>query len=64
MFFSSFGGPIYIPKVYDGRNKTFFFLAYGLNYDHEQNPVVTSTPDALMLAGNFNFPGVKPYPIL
>lgn len=24
----SFGGPIYIPKVYDGRNKTFFYTAY------------------------------------
>jgi len=24
----SFGGPIYIPKVFDGRNKAFFFFAY------------------------------------
>jgi len=63
MFFGSLGGPVYIPKVYDGRNKTFFFLSYGLNYDHEQNPVVTSTPDAGMLAGNFNFPGVASLPI-
>lgn len=23
----SFGGPVYIPKVYDGRNKTFFFVS-------------------------------------
>ncbi len=22
------GGPVYIPKVYDGRNKTFFFASY------------------------------------
>ena len=22
------GGPVYIPKVYDGRNKTFFFVNY------------------------------------
>jgi hypothetical protein len=57
-FFSSLGGPVYIPKVYDGRNKTFFFLAYGLNYDHEQNPVFASTPDAGMLSGNFNFGGL------
>ena len=27
-FGGSVGGPIYIPKVYDGRNKTFFFAAY------------------------------------
>jgi len=24
----SFGGPVYIPKVYDGRNKTFFYTVY------------------------------------
>ncbi|HWQ52048.1 MAG TPA: TonB-dependent receptor [Bryobacteraceae bacterium] len=27
-FGASLGGPVYIPKVYDGRNKTFFFFAY------------------------------------
>jgi hypothetical protein len=24
----NFGGPVYIPKLYDGRNKTFFFVNY------------------------------------
>jgi len=24
----NFGGPVYIPHVYDGRNKTFFFVSY------------------------------------
>jgi hypothetical protein len=24
----NFGGPVYIPKIYDGRNKTFFFVNY------------------------------------
>jgi hypothetical protein len=24
----SFGGPVYIPKVYDGRNKTFFYTTF------------------------------------
>src|SRR5262245_26390412 len=24
----SAGGPVYIPKIYDGRNKTFFFFSY------------------------------------
>src|SRR2546429_6866226 len=22
------GGPVYLPKVYDGRDKTFFFVSY------------------------------------
>ncbi len=26
------GGPVYIPKVYDGRNKTFLFFSQGLYY--------------------------------
>jgi hypothetical protein len=26
----SFGGPVYIPKVYDGHNKTFFYATYEL----------------------------------
>jgi hypothetical protein len=27
-FGANFGGPVYIPKLYDGRNKTFFFVDY------------------------------------
>lgn len=27
-FGASFGGPVYVPKLYDGRNKTFFFFVY------------------------------------
>jgi hypothetical protein len=27
-FAGSFGGPVYIPKVYDGRDKTFFYVTY------------------------------------
>lgn len=29
MFAITNGGPVYIPKVYDGRNKTFYFFSYG-----------------------------------
>jgi hypothetical protein len=57
-FFATLGGPVVFPKLYNGRNKTFFFLAYSLNYDHEQNPAIASTPDAAMLAGNFSFGGI------
>ena len=27
-FGGNFSGPVWIPKVYDGRNKTFFFVDY------------------------------------
>lgn len=49
------GGPIYIPKVYDGRNRTFFFFTY----DKDSRPVSLNTaigetvPTALMRTGNF-----------
>jgi hypothetical protein len=56
------GGPVVIPKIYNGRNKTFFFLAYRLDYDHEANVSTTTTPDQAMLNGNFSFGGLG-YPI-
>src|ERR1700732_2115667 len=32
-FGASFGGPVWIPKLYNGKNKTFFFVAYqGFRY--------------------------------
>jgi hypothetical protein len=61
-FDTALSGPIVIPKVYDGRNKTFFLLAYRLDYDHEANVSTTSTPDQGMLTGNFAFGGLG-YPI-
>ena len=61
-FDATLGGPIVIPKVYDGRNKTFFFFGYRFDYDHESNSSTTSTVDQGMLAGNFAFGGLG-YPI-
>ncbi|MGD0500713.1 MAG: TonB-dependent receptor [Bryobacteraceae bacterium] len=42
------GGPVYIPKVYDGRNKTFWFVGYtGLLHDQvkTQNFTVPTVPE-------------------
>ena len=61
-FDADLGGPVYIPKVYDGRNKTFFFLGFRFDYDHEANSSTTSTVDQGMLGGNFSFGGLG-YPI-
>jgi hypothetical protein len=52
------GGPVYIPKVYNGKNKTFFEVAGSYHIDHQSNASSYSTPTADELAGNFNFPGV------
>jgi hypothetical protein len=53
---ATFGGPIYIPKVYDGRNRTFFFFTY----DKDVRPVSLNAatgetlPTTLMRTGNFS----------
>ena len=55
------GGPIYIPKVYDGRNKTFFLANYegwrirnGLNQDN------FNAPNPAQLTGDFSSSGLTP----
>lgn len=52
----SIGGPVYIPKVYDGRNKTFFFASIEFERFGPPNRVTfnTSVPIAPWRAGNFS----------
>jgi len=56
-------GPVYLPKVYDGRNKTFFFFGYQRLHEKKVAQVSAATPTPEMKAGNFNFPGVVANPI-
>lgn len=49
------GGPVYIPKVYDGRNKTFFYFSD----DNDLRPVspaatTNTVPTTLETQGNFS----------
>lgn len=49
------GGPVWIPKIYNGRNKTFFYFSN----DNDLRPVtpasiLNTVPTALMLQGNFS----------
>jgi carboxypeptidase family protein/TonB-dependent receptor-like protein len=47
-------GPFVLPKLYDGRNKTFFMGAYeGIRSESLSTPIV-SVPTALMRQGNFS----------
>jgi hypothetical protein len=48
------GGPAYVPKIYDGRDKTFWFFTYtkDLRPASISFPVLT-VPSALMKQGNF-----------
>ena len=48
------GGPVVIPHVYNGRNKTFFFGSLGLFYSRQGAAGLLATvPTQAMLSGNF-----------
>src|SRR5260370_10575828 len=53
----TFGGPVYIPKVINGRNKLFFFFNFGWNNELRIGPNgsgITTVPTAANLAGDFS----------
>ncbi len=48
------GGPILIPKIYNGKNKSFFFGSLEEFYENAKvNPANTTVPTAAYRAGNF-----------
>ena len=50
----SLGGPVYIPKLYHGRNKTFFFVDYeGLRQDSATS-LLTTVPTLAERGGDFS----------
>ncbi len=53
-FGASGGGPAYIPKVYDGRNRTFVFHAYEAYRSLSRNNLNVSVPTPAMRQGDFS----------
>ncbi len=53
-FGGTLGGPIRIPKIYDGRNKTFFFFNYEEFLESSQYSFTDTVPTAAYLSGNFS----------
>ena len=51
-------GPLYIPKVYDGRNKTFFMFGYQKYIEKQAKQLQFTVPTPEMLAGDFTFGGI------
>ncbi len=51
---ASFGGKVWIPKLYDGKNRTFFYLGVEHYDDTQSSSSVFATPTALERAGNFS----------
>ena len=50
-------GPVYIPKLYNGKNRTFFVFAVERLIEKQAKQQAYTVPDASMLAGNFSFAG-------
>jgi hypothetical protein len=58
---ASFGGKVFIPKVYDGRNKTFFYLGLEHYDDTQSSSSVFAAPTALEKGGDFSKSSVTIY---
>jgi hypothetical protein len=51
----TFGGPVWIPKVYNGKEKTFFFISFDDTHNQDPRPGGTrSVPTQLERNGDFS----------
>lgn len=49
------GGPAYIPKLYNGKNRSYFFIAYeGYRYPHTLAATQNTVPTTAMRGGDFS----------
>ncbi len=55
-------GPVYLPKLYNGRNRTFFLFGYIRKHAKEDQPAFSTVPTLEQLGGDFSFNGLG-YPI-
>lgn len=53
-FGGSVGGPIYIPKLYNGKNRSFFFFAYERFSLREASSQLVRVPTLAMRGGDFS----------
>jgi hypothetical protein len=53
-FGGTLGGPVIIPKLYNGKNKTFFFFAYEQYLEGSQYNFSDTVPTAAFRAGDFS----------
>ncbi|MEX2260837.1 MAG: TonB-dependent receptor [Bryobacteraceae bacterium] len=54
VFGGTAGGPVFFPKIYNGKNRTFFFVLY--EGDRQTNPssTLSTVPTAQQIAGDFS----------
>jgi hypothetical protein len=56
------GGPVYIPKIYNGKDKTFFFFGFQRHHEKVSETAITNVPTQEMFNGDFSFGG-RGFPI-
>lgn len=52
-FGATLGGPVYLPHIYNGKNRTFFFVSWDISMLHENIPRVETVPLTQEALGNF-----------
>src|SRR5260370_16912908 len=57
-------GPVYIPKIYNGRNKTFFLFNYEGYREGSPQPLILSLPTADIRTPDFPNPLSPPPPLI
>jgi hypothetical protein len=55
---ASISGPAVIPKLYDGRNKTFFLWGFQRHHEKASENANATVPSPAMLAGDYSFGGL------
>lgn len=53
-FGGSIGGPVLLPKIYNGSNRTFFFFDWESNRQRSANPIVNDVPTQAMRSGDLS----------
>ncbi len=53
-FGGTLGGPVYLPKLYDGRDRTFFLFAYERLKNSEAEPQLFTVPTEAFRRGDFS----------
>jgi len=53
-FGANIGGPIFLPRIYDGRNKSFFFASYEGRRLRQASLITNTLPTDLEKAGDFS----------
>ncbi|MGH9673994.1 MAG: carboxypeptidase regulatory-like domain-containing protein [Bryobacteraceae bacterium] len=54
----SLSGPVVLPKIYNGRNRTFFLVGFQRHHENGGENNNRNVPSPQMLAGDFSFGGI------